>query len=133
MFSCFEHGDCSDVSSHEMRANFYSYSTKKAIGIKLDSIKMIGWDTVMYEADSLSEVKLPLNPGVKNMTYIFYYDETQSTLEIKYDFKTYALAPECNAIDLITLKDATGITIQAVTIAQPKITNTLAENIKLYF
>lgn len=94
---------------------------------------MIGWDTVMYEADSLSEVKLPLNPGVKNMTYIFYYDETQSTLEIKYDFKTYALAPECNAIDLITLKDATGITIQAVTIAQPKITNTLAENIKLYF
>lgn len=133
MVSCFEQGDCSDVSSNVMQANFYNYSNKKAIGIRLDSIKMIGWDTVLYATDSLSKVALPLDPKTKSMTYIFYFENTQASLEIKYNFQTYALAPDCNAIDLITLKDATGITIQDLTISQPKLTNTIAENIKLYF
>jgi hypothetical protein len=133
LVSCFEQGDCSDVSSNVMQVNFYSNSTKAALEIDLDSIKMIGWDTVMYEAESLDEVTLPLNPAVPNMTYIFYYDDTQATLDIKYKFQTFALAPDCNAIDIITLSDATGITIQDLTISQPKLTSRVVENIKLYF
>jgi hypothetical protein len=133
LFSCFEQGDCSDVSSNVMQVNFYSNSTKVALTIDLDSVKMVGWDTVMYEAKSLSTVKLPLNPAVPNMTYIFYYDETQATLDINYKFQTFALAPDCNAIDIITLSDVTGTTIQDLTISQPKLTSSVVENIKLYF
>lgn len=133
LIACFEQGDCSDVSSNVMQVNFYSNSTKAALTIDLDSIKMVGWDTVMYEADSIATVKLPLNPAVPNMTYIFYYDNTQATLDIKYNFQTFALAPDCKAIDIITLSDATGITIQDITISQPKLTSSVVENIKLYF
>lgn len=133
MFSCFEKGDCSDVSSNVMQVNFYNQSDKKSRTINLDSVKMMGWDTVMYAAKSLTTVRLPVNPATDNMTYVFYYDDTQAVLEIQYKFKTFALAPECNAIDLITLRDATGITIQALTISQPKLTSSVVENIKLYF
>lgn len=133
MFACFEQGDCSDVSSNVMQVNFYNDATKAALSIDLDSIKMIGWDTVMYEAESLEEVTLPLNPGESSMTYIFYYDNTQATLEIEYEFQTFVLAPECSAIDLITLTDATGTTIQNLTISQTKLTGSVVENIKLYF
>jgi Family of unknown function (DUF6452) len=133
LIACFEQGDCSDVSSNVMQVNFYSNSTKAKLFIDLDSIKMVGWDTVMYEADSIATVTLPLNPAVPNMTYIFYYDDTQATLELKYKFQTFALAPDCNAIDIITLSDATGITIQDLTISQPKLTSSVVENIKLYF
>jgi hypothetical protein len=134
MFSCFEQGDCSDVSSHVMQVNFYNQSDKKSLTLELDSIKMVNWsDTVLYAAKSLATVKLPVNPATDKMTYIFYYNETQAVLEVQYKFKTFALAPACNAIDLITLSDATGITIQELTISQPKLTNSVVENIKLYF
>ena len=133
MFSCFEQGDCSDVSSNVMQVDFYRNSDSKILRIKLDSVKMVGWDTVMYATDSISSVKLPLNPAVDTMTYVFYYYETQATLGIKYEFKTFALAPDCNAIDLITLTDANGPAIQKLTVTQPKLTNSVVENIRLFF
>jgi hypothetical protein len=133
LISCFEQGDCSDVSSNVMQLDFYRNSDSKKLLIKLDSVKIIGWDTVMYEADSIGTVKLPLNPAVDTMTYVFYYYETQASLGVKYNFKTFALAPDCNAIDLIMLQEVSAITIQKLTISQPKLTNTTVENIKLYF
>jgi hypothetical protein len=133
LVSCFEQGDCSDVSGNVMQVNFYSNSDSKALKIKLDSVKMVGWDTVMYATDSISTLQLPLNPAVDTMTYVFYYYQTQATLGIKYEFNTFALAPDCSAIDLITLTDARGIFIQNLTVTQPKLTNSVVENIKLYF
>ena len=94
---------------------------------------MTGYDTVMYKNKDLNSVTLPVNPAVDSMAYIFYYTNAQATLEIQYSLKTFALAPECNAIDLITLTNATGIAIQNLTVTQSKLSSKTVENIKLYF
>ena len=133
VLSCFEKGDCSDVSSNVMQLNFYSDSDKKAKTILIDSIKMVGWDTVMYKNKSVATVKLPLDPSVNSMTYKFYYDNTIATLEVAYVSRSYALAPDCKAIDIITLLDATVTAIQDIIIFRPELTSNAAENIKLYF
>jgi hypothetical protein len=131
--SCFEQGDCSDVSSNVVQVNFYSNSSKTALTIELDSVKMVDFDTLMYVDKDLNKVALPLNPALNSMTYVFYYNNTEATLEIHYKFKTFALAPDCNAIDLITLTEATSVTAQSPTVTQPNLTSTTVENIKLYF
>lgn len=133
LLSCFEQGDCSDVSGNVMQLNFYSNADKKSKTILIDSIKMVGWDTVMYINKSLSNITLPLDPATDTITYIFYHETKNDSLGISYQFKTFALAPGCNAIDLITLLDAYPMGIQESKIIQPKLTNRAAENIKLYF
>jgi Family of unknown function (DUF6452) len=129
--SCFEQGDCSDISSDRMQVNFFNFSDKKAKGILFDSIKTDGWDTVLTA--SLSGIKLPLNPQTDTMTFHFYYEKKHALLGISYEIKTFALAPDCKAIDLITLLDANQAIIQDFKISQPKITRNVSENIKLYF
>lgn len=117
-----------------MQVNFYRASDKKALAIELDSVKLIGWDSVMYAADSLNTIKLPLDLAQQELSFILYHKTARiDTLQIKYEFQTIALAPQCNAIDLITLSKATSKTLPSVIINQPKITNNVAENIKLYF
>jgi hypothetical protein len=133
LVSCFEQGDCSDISGNVMRVNFYKFSDKKALALEFDSIKMVGWDTVMYAGDSITTVKLPIDPNVMEMQYVFYANTGIDTLGIQYSLKTFALAPECEAIDLITLTDARSNSLPQATISQPKITNQDVENIKLYF
>jgi Family of unknown function (DUF6452) len=128
LISCFEQGDCSDVSG------FFRSSDKRALARELDSVKLVGWDSVMYAGDSLSVINLPVNTAVTQSSYILYYKESQvDTLNIEYNLQTFALAPACNAIDLITLKKATTMTLPDAVITQPKITNRVVENIKLYF
>jgi hypothetical protein len=138
MLSCFEQGDCSDISSNEMQLNFYSFSNKQSKKILIDSIIMVGWerDTVMYtNSDSLTKIKLPLDPATDTMTYHLYYQFRHDTLGISYDKKTFALAPGCNAIDVISLADFKSTGLQDFKISQPKLssgTNEI-ENIKLFF
>ena len=133
LFSCFEQGDCSDVSSNLMQVNFYNYSDKKTKTFLIDSVKMKDWDIVMYEGDSISTVKLPLNPAEEKMTFYFYYKTTVATLDVEYKSRSYALAPDCKAIDLITLLDGTATVIQDLKISQPELSSSVTENIKLYF
>lgn len=135
MFSCFEQGDCSDVSSNVMRWNFYSFSNKKSKKILVDSIIMVGWDTVMYRNDSLTTVLLPLDPATDTMTYYLYYQSMQDTIGISYEKKTFALAPGCNAIDVINLHTIKSSRLPDVKIKASKLTPSPSEieNIQLYF
>jgi hypothetical protein len=134
LLSCFEQGDCSDYSSTELNLKFYNYSDKKEVRIALDSILMDGLDSVMYKADSISSVALPLDPAMDTATYHLYYNDTHAILGLSYQMRTFALAPDCDVIELITLKDAKGQIIQETKISTPDITSSgTTENIKLYF
>ena len=131
--SCFEQGDCSDYSSNVMQVNFYNHSDKKTKFILLDSIKLEGWDSVMYAHDSISSVKLPLNVDTNSARFYFYYGTHIASLQVDYLTRTFALAPDCSAIDLITLQGCVIAVIEDFKISQPEITSNVAENIKLYF
>jgi hypothetical protein len=133
LISCFEQGDCTDISGNVMGVNFYKFLDKKALALEIDSIKMVGWDTVMYAGDSINTVKLPINPDVTEMQYIFYANASIDTVVVQYTLQTFALAPECEAVDIITLTKATSNSLPQVTISQPQITNKDVESIKLYF
>jgi hypothetical protein len=133
LIACFEQGDCSDFSSNVMQVGFYANTDKKVKAILIDSVKMDGWDTVMYKNQNLSAVQLPINPAADSMTYNFYYQSTVATMKINYFIRTYALAPECKAIDIFTIKDVSVAEIQDFKISLPNLSSDVTENIKLYF
>lgn len=132
-FSCFEQGDCSDISGDVLQVNFYNQSDKKSLTLALDSVKIPGKDTVMYKDKDVTLITLPIDPGNAITSYTLYHNNATTIIEVEYAFKTYALAPDCNAIDLLTITQATATSVQAITIVQPKLTGTLAENVRLYY
>lgn len=133
MISCFEQGDCSDVSTEDMRVSFFSQVDKKSKSLAIDSIKVLGWDTVMYSKKNASSVILPVNPAGSTLKYFIFFESKVATLDIVYSSRTFALAPGCQVIDLITIDDATATLIKAVTITKPDLAKNETENIKLYF
>jgi hypothetical protein len=133
MLSCFDQGECSDVSSNILKVSFYNYSDRKTKTIDLDSIKVVGANFTLYEDESEKEVELPLNPEGESVTFLFYYTGSVSTLEVKYQIKTFPLAPDCVAIDLYTVTDATGTTVKEIFFTKREITRNDEEHLKLFF
>ena len=131
--SCFEQGECSDVSSNGLKIGFYNYADRKMKTIALDSIKIDGLDSVLFKAAGTSSVELPLNPESDLITCRFYFDNSITVLDVQYNIKTFALAPECLAIDLFSITDATAPTINEIFFTQKEITTDAVENLRLYF
>ena len=94
---------------------------------------MMDWDTVMYKNQTVSSIRLPINSATDKMTYYLYYDNTVAMLNISYGSRTYALAPDCKAIDILYLTEAATTHIQDLKISQPNLASNVIENIKLYF
>ena len=133
LFSCFEQGDCSNVSSNILTVKFYNHSDKKPKTFLMDSVKLDHWDSVMYENENINSMELPLDFGSTSLVFHLFHENTQTDLAVSYDFKTFALAPGCDAIDLISITEADAVTIQEVTIIQSKLSTADAENIRMYF
>lgn len=113
--------------------SFFSQADKKSKSILIDSIKVLEWDTVMYAKKNVSSVILPVHPAESTLKYLIFFESKVATLDIVYSSRTFALAPDCQVIDLISLEDATATLIKAVTITKPDLAKNETENIKLYF
>lgn len=131
--SCFERGDCTGVSYNIINVGFFNFSDKKPKTIALDSIKVEGHSEIFYKARSVSSVSLPLHPESNSITYYLYFGSSYSTLKVDYRIRTFALAPDCDAIDIYSLVDATGESINEVAIKQNSVVKSDAKNIYLYF
>jgi hypothetical protein len=131
--SCFEQGDCTDVSSNILKIGFYDFASRAAKTIALDSIKIEGSSLVFNKATSVTSVALPLHPEAESITYLFYLGNSVTPLEVQYKIKTFALAPDCLAIDIYSVTEATGESINQIFFKQREISQNATENIQLYF
>lgn len=131
--SCFEQGDCSDISSQVFQVGFYDFDTKKAQAMLIDSVLVVGTDSVFHKNVTANSVKLPIDPNHEITEYHFYYANQHATLLVTYSFQAFALAPECSAIEIASIQKAEPTLIQEVTITRPDLTNNVSENLRLYF
>ena len=81
----------------------------------------------------VSDVELPLNPEWRSISYKIYFGGTVANLDVQYQLKAFALAPDCVAINLYNITDATGVSIHEIFLTQPNLTKNGKENLKLFF
>ena len=82
---------------------------------------------------NINSMELPLDFGRTSLVFHLFHENTQTDLAVSYEFKTFALAPGCDAIDLISISEAEAATVKEVTIIQSKLSTADAENIRMYF
>ena len=131
--SCFEQGDCTDVSSNILKIGFYDFASKDPKSIAFDSIKINGSSLTLYEAETVSSVQLPLHPELESITYNLYFGNSVSILDVQYNIRTFASAPDCQVISLYSFSDVTGMAINQIIIKQNELSKDVPENLQLYF
>jgi hypothetical protein len=132
--SCFEQGDCTDVSSNMIKIKFYDFVSRAPKSIALDSITINNETSLsFYEGETVSTVQLPLHPDLDSIKFNLYFGNSVSVLDVQYKIRTFALAPDCLAIDLYSITDATGVTINQIVFKQKELSKDVPENLQLYF
>ena len=132
--SCFEQGDCTDASSNMIKIKFYDFVSRAPKSIALDSITINNETSLsFYEGETVSTVQLPLHPDLDSIKFNLYFGNSVSVLDVQYKIRTFALAPDCLAIDLYSITDATGVTINQIVFKQKELSKDVPENLQLYF
>jgi hypothetical protein len=74
-----------------------------------------------------------LHPDLDSIKFNLYFGNSVSVLDVQYKIRTFALAPDCLAIDLYSITDATGVTINQIVFKQKELSKDVPENLQLYF
>ncbi|MBL7847697.1 MAG: hypothetical protein JNL40_09540 [Cyclobacteriaceae bacterium] len=99
--SCLNEPDCIVTSSNKVNIAFLKLTSDSTRAVELDSILVMGTDSVFNMGDSVTSVSLPVNPGVIQTTFKFYYESRMDTLTLSYVRVTRVISPACGAFNQI--------------------------------
>src|SRR5262245_17201 len=91
--SCFEDGECTDLSSDIVKVGLYSFADKKSLSIQIDSVNVENYDLLLLAKKKVNDLELPLHPEIQVITYRIYIAGKVSKLTLEYESKSLTLAP----------------------------------------
>lgn len=95
VISCLNEPDCYQLTNSEMRLSFAVLSFGNDTDTLLD-LRISGTDSIFYPNTIISSVALPLNPGTKEIEYIFrWYNGSIDTLLLGYSAQIQFVSDEC--------------------------------------
>lgn len=97
-FGCTEIPDCQDTRYPIAQVRFYSAQDSSLLTVVFDSVFVVGNEVPLYEADTLSQLALRLDPLADQASYTFYADSTVHTLELSYRSKLILENTDCGPI-----------------------------------
>jgi len=136
--SCTNDEVCEEATANALRIGFYLADQEVETPLSVDSLSIyaIGVpDSLVYDKEnSVSRVELSLDPINDGCGYVFVFDVHADTLWIYYDRETQLISVECGFTMFYTLQhiEYTSDVIVSLGIAEPHVTNTLNEHIKVY-
>ncbi len=97
--SCLDEPDCIVTASSQVQIALRRLDVDSARTVKFDSILVYGTDSVFYESDSISVLRLPVNPETTETTFRFYYELQMDSLVLSYTRETKLVSPKCGAFN----------------------------------
>jgi hypothetical protein len=95
VISCLNEPDCYQLTNDEFRLSFAVLGFGNDTDTLTD-IRISGTDSIFYQNTIISSVVLPLNPGVKEVEYIFrWYDGSMDNLVLGYSAQIQFVSDEC--------------------------------------
>ena len=135
LHGCFDRGDCLDVSTNKLQVTFYDYASKKTKNIKIDSVILTGPNKLIFVGGTseVTKIELQLDYSVSSAQFHFYFSSNHYVLDADYSHRAFALGPDCQVIEVLTVDEAIGTDIRDLIIVQSNLTRSATENIRLYF
>lgn len=141
LFTACEESACDTSTRTAVQLKFYSWTTDSlpkdtVIHVDIEGIYGIGReDSVLFEGALVSFVTLPLPLQSDSCQFVLEFPTQTDTLTLTFDRQLRYVSKGCGFVTWYTIRDAvaTGNAIRSVSIKEPSVTTSNAENIKLYF
>ena len=137
--SCTDDEVCEEATANALRLGFYiaGQEVETPASVNALSIHALGVpDSLIYDTvNNVSRVELPLNPLSDACGFVFVFGWQSDTIWIDYERETHLISVECGFTMFYTLQQIEYSThfIISLETADPNVTNTLNEHIKVYF
>lgn len=92
---CTEFPDCQNPYTPYARAGFFSKATKAAVATPFTEVAIVENGEILYQRDTLSVFKLPLDPNGNQTTFTFDNGSGVETIVLTHDSKVRILSPDC--------------------------------------
>lgn len=96
-----------------------------------DSIRVTGTDSLFHVSDTVTEVKLRVDPRVTETLFTFYYESKVDSLTLAYNRKTRVISPACGAFNYFYDLHITLSTFPEATVTNAELSTSTATNVKI--
>ena len=97
--SCLDEPDCISTASNKVQIALKRLDVDSARIVIFDSIQVYSTDSVFYKSDTVTVLSLPVNPGITETTFLFYYELKMDSLVLSYTRETKMVSPKCGAFN----------------------------------
>jgi hypothetical protein len=133
--SCFDEGDCLITNSHVIKVSVKPFVKNALDTLHFDSVYIPGYKTPVFKDTTLSQVNLPVDAGLIQMTYVFKYQGKTDTVAFAYDNFVIVPSPTCGALtyhrNLLVTKSTFGQ--DSVVITERSLLKDVKQNAVIYF
>ena len=136
MGSCEEDQICDENARTYLNAGFYKAEEGALQDSVLNNLKIraIGMDSLIYDSSGISKIKLPLDYGNSQTSFLMINDSVSDTLRFTYDKKMIFISYQCGFAPTYNLLSTTNSYhgIDSAIIINSKIETLDEENLRIY-
>lgn len=93
---CLNKPDCIRTATNLVKIGFVDGSDK-ARTTAVDSIRVSGLAELLYVGKSTNMVELPVQPGLTEAVFDFYFEERSERVKVQYYSAPEVISPDCGA------------------------------------
>ncbi len=95
--SCLDDPDCVTTTTDFVNVVFYETEENLADTLFLEQLTAQGSDSILHYRDTVTSVRLPLDPRVNTATYYFQSQYGNDTLVLEYQLGARLISEDCGA------------------------------------
>ena len=103
--SCLDDPDCVTTTTDFITVRCYESDTGLRDTLVFRTVRAIGSDSLLADQDTLSSIRLPLDPRGPSVTYAFDTNLGRDTLILVYDLGTRLISEDCGIEFIFTELD----------------------------
>lgn len=130
--SCLDEADCVTTTTDFVNVRFYERENNLTDTLFLTSLTALGSDSVLYNQDTVTSVRLPLDPQANSARYVFQSQYGRDTLVLTYSLGTRLISEDCGVEILYSQLDYLSHSFDSVNVANRVPVEDINEDIKVY-
>ncbi len=129
--SCLDEPDCISTASNKVQIALKRLDFDSARTVIFDSIQVYSTDSVFYKSDTVTVLSLPINPGITETTFLFFYELKMDSLVLSYTRETKIVSPKCGAFNYFQELGVVSTSFSQVTVANTQLSTGGSTNLTI--
>ncbi len=130
--SCLDDPDCISPTTDFANALFYKLENNERDTVFVDSLMVMGQDSLLLDSVSVTRITLPLSPTANETTFILASELGVDTLTVNYESRSRLVSEECGIDIILAELDFSLSTFDSVAVVNRTLIEDVNEDIRIF-